>query len=121
MTDQYNISFNDYLNLHEDHRDWLTKTLPQYQNKKIIVMTHHLPSFQCIHPVYKNEFTLNRGYASDLEDLFQKNILVWCFGHTHESIDIEVKGTRLLCVPFGYPSEQRSKATKFTIKTFSIA
>jgi hypothetical protein len=61
---------------------------------------------------YKDDYTLNGAFASDLDDIIiaHPNLKVWCFGHTHSLIDITVGETRLITNPRGYAGyEQRVK------------
>ena len=57
----YNYIFNEEINikpvtvnqinyLHYKNVKWLKKTIDKYYNKKIIIITHHLPSFKLIPP-----------------------------------------------------------------------
>jgi hypothetical protein len=73
----------------------------------MVVMTHHLPSFQCI----AKEFTkgthalVNCAYASDLDRLFGRPIVLWAHGHSHRCHDDMMGGTRVVSNPLGYPAE----------------
>jgi Icc-related predicted phosphoesterase len=68
--------------------------------RPIVVVTHHLPSFQCIAPQYRGS-PINGGFASNLEFLVS-GAQLWLHGHTHTNIDMEVAGTRVVCNPRGY-------------------
>jgi hypothetical protein len=65
------------------------------------VVTHHLPLRQSIHPKYAGS-ELNPSFASELSDLMGPPASMWIHGHTHESFDYIVKGTRIVCNPRGY-------------------
>lgn len=83
---------------------WLESELEKYKstNKKIIVLTHHLPSFKAIAPKFQNS-EYNSMFASNLDTLIKKyNIFAWLFGHTHTRIDIKISETILRCNPRGY-------------------
>lgn len=70
-----------------------------------IVVTHHLPSQQCIHPKYRLS-ALNGFFQSGFDDLIlDKQPKLWLFGHTHEQVDINIGPTRIVCNPLAYPSE----------------
>ena len=75
-----------------------------YQGKTIIVLSHHLPSFQLISPQYKDNQS-NVAYASNLEYLMDK-VEHWACGHSHSKNEIKID--QCLCVlnPVGYPSEK---------------
>jgi hypothetical protein len=44
----------------------------------------------------------NAGFASHLDHMMGRAAL-WVHGHTHDSFDYAVAGTRVLCNPRGYP------------------
>lgn len=73
-----------------------------------IVVTHHAPSYQSIHPKFANDSYMNGAYASSLEDMFSDKIKLWCHGHTHNEFDYTINGTRVVCNPIGYPDERKS-------------
>lgn len=70
-----------------------------------IVVTHHMPSYQCINQQYKNS-DINCYFANRLDGLIiDKNPAYWVFGHSHSCCDIIIKNTRLIANPFGYINE----------------
>jgi Icc-related predicted phosphoesterase len=70
-----------------------------------IVVTHHLPSYSCIHPDYIGS-NANRFFASNQDNLIlNKKPKLWCCGHSHHSVDFKIGETRILMNAFGYPSE----------------
>ena len=81
--------------------DWLRIKLSESFEGATIVVTHHLPLRQSVHPKYSAS-DLNPAFASDLGDLMGPPISLWVHGHTHESFDYSVKGTRVACNPRGY-------------------
>lgn len=77
--------------------------------KKIVVVTHHLPSFQSIHKSRRGD-SLNGAYASELfEDIMETQPNIWCHGHTHDSSDYMIGSTRVLCNPRGYDKIEVNK------------
>jgi predicted phosphodiesterase len=75
-----------------------------------IVVTHHMPSWRCVHPQYAAEST-NCYYVCDMEELIvERRPALWLHGHTHTSGDSLVGSTRIVCNPFGYvPSMLNSR------------
>jgi predicted MPP superfamily phosphohydrolase len=72
---------------------------------KVIILTHHLPSFKLIAPKYKSNPT-NFLYASNLDHFFDKfKINYWLSGHSHSPNNIKLNNTTLLLNPIGYPGE----------------
>ncbi len=90
-------------NLFKENVDWLTNKIQKYKDKKIIVLSHHLPSFQLIAEQYKNN-DYNQAYASDLEYLMN-DVTCWLFGHTHTYIEKKINGCLCVANPVGYPDE----------------
>lgn len=79
-------------------------------NLPIIMITHHLPSYDLINPVYKTEEYINYSqcYASNCNQLFKDPIKMWIFGHTHKECNKEINGIKFLCNPKGYPDENKT-------------
>ena len=74
-----------------------------------VIVTHHTPSFQSIHPKFAGD-KLNICYANSLERLMWYNsIKLWIHGHIHDSADYvvgdEVQSTRVICNPRGYNTD----------------
>jgi predicted phosphodiesterase len=91
--------------VHRTRVQWLEDRLAQPFAGPTVVMTHHLPHRLSIHPKYEGT-RLNPSFASDLDHLVRAPVSLWIHGHTHESIDYEVNGTRVFCNPRGYlPAE----------------
>lgn len=78
-------------------------------NLPIIMITHHLPSYDLINPVYRTEEYMNfrQCYASNCDKLFKDPIKIWIFGHTHKECNKEINGIKFLCNPVGYPDENK--------------
>lgn len=94
----------DYYEIKEMHRrdkEWLSENVKEGD----IIITHHLPSMQLIHPKYKDS-PVNTGFATDLDDLIlQLKPRLYICGHTHCPFDQVVCGVRVIINPVGYPEE----------------
>lgn len=103
-------SLDEAIELHNDSVKWLESSINQYSDSDIpcIVLTHHLPSNECIHPKYQLWTDINTAFASDLEYLMKKPIKAWFFGHTHLPCQARINGVYLACNPSGYPDELNS-------------
>jgi Icc-related predicted phosphoesterase len=78
---------------------WLINNLQEDD----ILVSHHLPSWNSVHPKFAGD-SLNRFFVCDLEqDILQfgKPKLA-LHGHTHHSFDYIIHKTRVVCNPFGY-------------------
>jgi predicted phosphodiesterase len=86
--------------LHSTSIAFIKKELEKAQRS--IVVSHHLPSFSSVSPIYLND-PLNGGYASELSPMILKyQPEFWIHGHTHTSMDYHIGTTNILCNPAGY-------------------
>jgi len=80
---------------------------------KHIVVSHHLPSYACIHKDFFNS-DINSAFASNLDELIKDSgIDYWIHGHTHKPVDVMVDKTRVLCNPRGYSGRMDECNTDF--------
>jgi predicted phosphodiesterase len=84
------------------HAGWLERKLAEPFAGSTVVVTHHAPSRKSIHPRFANSL-LNACFVSDAERLIDgRRARLWIHGHTHDSFDYFVNGTRVVCNPRGY-------------------
>ena len=84
---------------------WLESRLAQPHAGPTVVITHHAPSRQSIHPKFAGS-RLNACFVSDAEHLIAgSRARLWIHGHTHDSFDYRVNGTRVVCNPRGYAKD----------------
>lgn len=74
------------------------------ENVKIILITHHLPSYSLIDKKYTNN-PLNCFFASHLDYLIQHPIVAWICGHTHFGCRKKINDVVCVVNPVGYPNE----------------
>jgi len=88
--------------LFRQHASWLEGRLAQPHHGPTVVITHHAPSTNSIHPRFEGS-KLNACFVSDLHHLLDgERAQFWIHGHTHDSFDYEMNGTRVVCNPRGY-------------------
>ena len=80
---------------------WLEAELQRPFDGPTVVVTHHAPSPRSIHARFEGS-PLNGCFVSDLERLMGPRVSLWIHGHTHDSFDYTVRGTRVVCNPRGY-------------------
>jgi hypothetical protein len=101
------------IDLHYQNIDWLESALAKPFDGKTVVITHHAPHPQSIHPRF-NLSPINAAFVSDLSRLMGKAD-VWVHGHMHDSFDYTVHNnggqTRVLVNPRGYV-RKKGKARK---------
>ena len=88
--------------LFSHHAGWLDRKLDEAHDGPTVVITHHAPSRQSIHPRFGDSL-LNACFVSDAERLLRAaRARLWVHGHTHDSFDYRVDETRVVCNPRGY-------------------
>ena len=84
------------------HAAWLERALDEPHAGPTVVITHHAPSRGSIHPRFADSL-LNACFVSAAERLVDgRRASLWIHGHTHDSFDYRLNGTRVLCNPRGY-------------------
>lgn len=86
--------------IHVQQTRWLAERLAAATGPTVVV-THHLPHPRSVHARFEADL-LNASFASDLDRLVRPPVTLWIHGHTHDSMDYQVNGTRIVCNPRGY-------------------
>lgn len=101
-----------YDDWNEEHVEFLGSTLTKIQNEspdlKVVVLTHHCPTYDIIIEKYSvdDPDNMNSFFANkDLVSPFGKNVKAWICGHTHGCKTIDVNGTIVATNTFGYEWE----------------
>jgi predicted phosphodiesterase len=105
-------------------KDYIFKELAKPFKGPTIVMTHHVPTERCIHPMYANDM-ITAGFASNLTEQMEKSSAdIWLYGHTHQKSDTTLtredgKPLHVMSNIRGYPHEMRTSqfVPKFILKT----
>jgi len=88
--------------LFQRHAAWLARKLAKPHPGPTVVITHHAPSAHSIHPRFEGSL-LNACFVSNAEHLAGGDrAQLWVHGHTHDSFDYRLNGTRVVCNPRGY-------------------
>lgn len=74
-------------------------------NEDDVVISHHLPHEKSVNERYKGD-ELNVYFLCDVKLERLSGPKLWIHGHTHSACDYMVKNTRVVCNPFGYPTER---------------
>lgn len=100
------LTTNDVNTEHNVCVEWLHEEIISTISDRLVVITHHLPTFALIHSKYSKYEKTNCGFASDLHKLFTTKIKHWICGHTHCKMKwTNTFGTNFLVNPFGYEGE----------------
>lgn len=102
----------DSIKLNQASVKWLESNLKNKPFKgETVVVTHHCPSWESVAARYQKDL-LSACFASRLESLLGFSKL-WIHGHTHDSFDYKVSGTRVICNPRGYVFNGNQENLKF--------
>lgn len=95
----------DSASLFQRHFAWLAGKLAEPHAGPTVIITHHAPSRHSIHPRFEGSL-LNACFVSDAAHLAGGDrVQLWVHGHTHDSFDYRLDGTRVVCNPRGYARE----------------
>jgi predicted phosphohydrolase len=122
FTQIYNMSLPGYMKrMHEMSLCYLTNELDrcrrQADGATVLVMTHHMPSFDLIAEPYKGS-ECSHFFASHLHRFIKTNkIDHWICGHSHIGVEKKINQTNVWMNPIGYPGEHKHPCW---IKTFDL-
>lgn len=103
----------DSASLFQRHSAWLGHQLAQPHDGATVVITHHAPSPASIHPRFAGS-PLNACFVSRADHLAGgERVQLWIHGHTHDSFDYDLNGTRVLCNPRGYARDGVNENARF--------
>ena len=110
-------SFNSIKKTNNIHYNWLYNILSHIKtNKKIMVITHYLPSKKCIHKKYDKD-KMNELYFTNCEELM-KFADIWISGHTHDPFIGKINNCPIFVNPRGDPKETTGYNKSLTISTY---
>ena len=99
------LTASDTRTFHISSRRWLGARLAQPHDGPTVIVTHHAPMIRT-RPPQPLLRALAGAFASDVTDLMGiDRVALWIFGHTHRAADVEVRGTRIVSNPCGYPGQ----------------
>lgn len=81
----------------------------------IVVVSHFCPGMESVHPKWANS-EVTPYFSSNMSKYMGKPKL-WLHGHTHDSHDYNIKGTRVCCNPLGYGNENKNGFEEFKVIT----
>lgn len=103
----------DSVLLHRASVEFLKAKLDTPFDGKTVVVTHHLPSEKSVVERFKGD-VLSACFASNLDYLIDgTKTQLWIHGHTHDNLDYEVNGTRVICNPRGYVTYSNTENFNF--------
>jgi predicted phosphodiesterase len=110
---QQTFTPDDSAGLFARHARWLAQRLAQPHDGPTVVITHHAPATGSIHPRFAGS-PINACFVSDASHLLGgSQVQLWIHGHTHDSFDYQVNGTRVVCNPRGYARNGVNENARF--------
>lgn len=108
------FSANHYNKLYSESVDFITKALEIVDSKKVVVTTHHVPTFKKYPKMYKKSL-LNEAFAVELSDLIERSKpQYWIYGHSHYNNDnFKIESTQMVTNQLGYI--QRGEHERFVV------
>ncbi|MDR6860555.1 metallophosphoesterase [Variovorax guangxiensis] len=104
---------DDSAALFQRNAKWLNRCLDTPHAGTTVVVTHHAPSRRSIHPRFAASL-LNACFVSDAERVAGAGRAQWWIhGHTHDSFDYVLNGTRVICNPRGYAKAGVNENARF--------
>lgn len=104
----HKLKTEDFNRLHQTCYTFLKNTLKANKRKKIIVVTHHVPSPLCCNEEHRNS-PINDAFCADLTDFIKlnTNIAYWIYGHSHHNaLPKSIGKTTLITNQLGYVDER---------------
>ncbi|KAI9341564.1 Metallo-dependent phosphatase-like protein [Zopfochytrium polystomum] len=128
----HRLTVSEYNELHGRDRAWLEAELddiwrtyrtsndcdagvipghPHAEPPRVVVITHHAPLMRWTsHPRFESAPVprpMQHAFGTDLHQMFGGDrVSVWCYGHTHYSVDFTLHGTRVVANQVGYAQNQ---------------
>ena len=109
ITEINNMTIEKYNLLHNECLQFLNEILSNSIDKKVIVITHHLPIYELTHIKYINNFyyKYHEWFNADIDDIITRftNISAFIYGHTHIGSIQRFYNVNFYCNPLGYENE----------------
>lgn len=99
---EYRLSAQRFNEEHLKCRAFIEKAVAESKASKIIVATHHVPSFELMSQEFKNS-SINGAFTVELRNFIKNSpINIWIYGHSHRNIDKTIGNTQCICNQLGY-------------------
>lgn len=104
LSDFHDIKFNgarfsadDYNTLYFESLNFIIKILEGEDSKKIVISTHHVPTFKEYPKMYENN-PLNETFTVELSELIERfHPICWLYGHSHYNTkDFKIGNTNMV-------------------------
>lgn len=105
----YDFSIDEMNKMHQINKKFISLALQEslQDNKKVVMITHHIPSYKLNHPSYADRSKYFQCFSSHCDYLITSPVKAWIFGHTHKQIEKYINGIICASNPAGYPDENK--------------
>ena len=106
--------FNQY---HSIDVDFLSSKIKELQelNKKVIVITHFIPSYLLTFR-HNNYEPIDTAYCCNLDYLINEPIITWVFGHIENNTDMLINNIRCVSNVYGFDTQKTGYKEKVVIE-----
>lgn len=103
----YEFTIEKMNEMHKECKEYIRELIEESKKaeKKVVMITHHLPSFLLNHPKYAHYVNYHQCFSSHSDELICEPVKIWIFGHTHAVVDKVINGVRCVSNPIGYPGQ----------------
>lgn len=99
-------NYLNHIKEHSEHVNWMQDTINRNLHKKIIMLTHFVPTFKLIEQKYKDRGIHSTcWFATNLEYMIKFPVRAWICGHTHSEYETTVNDVPCVVNAYGYSSE----------------
>lgn len=102
LYDKHRLCVEDFNAEHEKCLDFIKQSALESTAKHIVVVTHHLPTYQVVSEERIKD-SMNNAYVTELGNFIaDSRIDYWIYGHSHANIDTEINSTKIVTSQLGY-------------------
>ena len=102
LNGEFRLSARRFNEEHLKCRAFIEKAVSESKANKIIVATHHVPSFGLMSPEFEKS-SINGAFTAELGNYIAESpIDYWIYGHSHRNIDKTIGNTRCVSNQLGY-------------------
>ena len=106
---EFRLSAQRFNEEHEVCRNFIEKAVSESNAERIVVATHHVPSFALMAEEFKDS-SINGAFTVELAGMIaESRINCWIYGHSHRNIDKMIGSTRCVSNQLGYVFQNEHK------------
>jgi len=114
MYDGHRLTADDFNKEHERCFAFIKQAVGESKAKKIVVVTHHVPTQLCTAPEFKSS-SINGAFTVELgEFIADSRIDYWIYGHSHRNIRAQIGDTLIMSNQLGYVSSKEHLTNGFS-------